>query len=177
MFSGDFTTRLRYSIGIDGLISLLIGLAILFNPNRSAILATQMVAIGFVLTGLFHGALTFNKDIENNWARLANLVMAVIYLVAGVFMFVDAAIAAKYLFVFVSVFVGITWLLEGLLGLSYLNNSASRGWTMVVSVISIVAGIIILSSPLRSAEMLWQLLGIMLTVIGMFKITFFFVSR
>lgn len=177
MFSADFTTRLRNSIGIDGLISLIFGLLILFLPDRSAILATRLVAISFFLIGIFYLALTFSKDIKDNWTRVSHLVLAAIYIVAGVFLFIDAAIKADSLFIFVSVFVGITWVIEGLLGLSTIEYSLSKGWTIAVSILSIVAGVMVLSSPLRSARVLWWLLGFALSILGMFKIAFFFASR
>lgn len=178
MLSGDFSTRIRNGIGFDGLISFIFGLLILIWPSKSAVVFTAMVAAAFILIGIFYLILTFSRNVENNWTRASFLILAAIYLIAGIFMFInDLASSAQTLFIFVSIFVGITWLIEGILGIGMISRSPSKGWTIFASIISILAGISLMISPLQGAEILWLLLGINLMIVGVFKIAHYFALR
>jgi hypothetical protein len=48
MFSENFSKKLRNNVGINGLISTLIGLLILFWPGRTAQVGTVLIGISFI---------------------------------------------------------------------------------------------------------------------------------
>jgi uncharacterized membrane protein HdeD (DUF308 family) len=52
MFSENFSKKLRNNVGINGLISTLIGLLILFWPGRTAQVGTVLIGISFILIGV-----------------------------------------------------------------------------------------------------------------------------
>ena len=66
----------------------------------------------------------------------------------------------------VGIIVGITWVIEGIVGLTLIGDAASKVWTILYSVISIIAGIFVLFSPLWGAGVLWLLLGLSLVILG-----------
>ena len=111
--SEEFFTKVRRTIGFDGLISTIIGALIVFLPNRSARAAAGMIGAVLIAVGLFKLISVFRRDAENGMARLGNLIVSVIYLVAGIFIFVDMQSAAISLILVVGILTVITWLVEG----------------------------------------------------------------
>ena len=63
------------------------------------------------------------------------------------------------------------WIVEGIVALSTLGDAASKGWSIIFAIISIIAGIV--PALLRrswGAAVLWWLLGIALVVLGIINI-------
>jgi uncharacterized membrane protein HdeD (DUF308 family) len=75
-----------------------------------------------------------------------------------------------FLAVFLGILVGIMWIVEGVVALTTLGGARSKAWTAFFAILSIVAGIILLFSPLWGAVVLWWLLGISLVVLGILQI-------
>jgi uncharacterized membrane protein HdeD (DUF308 family) len=72
--------------------------------------------------------------------------------------------------VLVGVLFGVSWIVEGVVGLTLIGDSASKVWTIVYALIGIVAGILVLTSPLWGAALLWLWLGVSLVVMGFVQI-------
>jgi uncharacterized membrane protein HdeD (DUF308 family) len=83
---------------------------------------------------------------------------------------VNLQAAVGWLGVFIGLIVGILWIIEGIVSLSTLGDAASKGWTIFFAIISILAGIVLLFTPLYGAFVLWWLLGIALVVLGIIQI-------
>ena len=66
--------------------------------------------------------------------------------------------------------VGIVWMIEGVVGLKLVSDAQSKVWTILLAIISILAWISLLTSPLWGAAFLWWLLGISLVVLGLVHI-------
>ena len=77
--------------------------------------------------------------------------------------------AAVSLAVFIGILVGIMWIVEGVVALTTIGLSGSKGWSVFFAILSIVAGIVLLFSPLWGAIVLWWLLGISLVVLGIIQ--------
>ena len=56
------------------------------------------------------------------------------------------------------------------MALSLLGSDGSRVWTLIYAILSIIAGIIVLFSPVIAGFALWLLLGISLVVLGIVQI-------
>jgi len=59
---------------------------------------------------------------------------------------------------------------EGVVALVQSGDSPSRGWTIFFGILSVVAGIIVLFSPLWGAVVLFVIAGIALIVLGIIQI-------
>ncbi len=170
VLSKNISNKLRQATGVNGLLSLILGLLILFLPGQSAMGVTVMVGVVFIIIGLFDILSIFKEVDENTWVRLGHLLLGLLYLIVGIFVCVNLAASATYLFLLVGIFVGITWLVEGFVELGTVQLAVSKGWTIFSAVLSIIAGIILLMTPLYGAVMLWTLLGAILVVLGIFKV-------
>ena len=59
-----------------------------------------------------------------------------------------SAQTTAWLAIFVGILVGIMWIVEGIVALSTLGDAASKGWSIFFAIISIIAGLYLLFSPL-----------------------------
>lgn len=160
----------RITLGIAGVIALIVGIVILVWPGKSAVLVTGIVAAYLVIAGLVYLALAVFSKEQTGWARVGHGVLGALYIVAGIAAFVNLTVAAVALFVFVAILVGISWIIDGVVALSYIGDTGSKAWTVIYAILSIVGGIAVLFAPLYGAAVLWWILGITLVVLGVVQI-------
>ena len=176
--SKEFFTKVRRTVGFDGLISTIIGALIVFLPTLSAGAVAGMIGAVLIAVGLVKLISVFRRDAENGMARLGNLIVSVIYLVAGILIFVDMQLAAISLILVVGILTGTTWLVEGFVQLFILNKLATnKTWSTISAIISILGGASILFSPILGGLVVWTFFGITLMVIGIFKLIQYFTLK
>ena len=164
------TNGVRTALGIAGVVTLIAGILILVWPGQTAAVVTGILAFYTIAAGLVYAALgVFTKD-RSGWGRIGYLFLGVLFIVAGIVAFANLTETKLLLAVFVGVFVGIAWIIEGIVSLSTLSDSASKVWTVIFAIISIIAGLYLLFSPLWGAIVLWWLLAIMLIIMGVTNI-------
>lgn len=160
----------RATLGISGVIALIVGILITFWPKDSALVLTVILAIYFVIAGLAYlGLGIFSRGISGG-ARTLDIILGLLFLVGGVIALFNIQTAAAALAVFLGILIGILWIVEGVVALVQSGDSPSRGWTIFFGILSIVAGIIILFSPLWGAVVLFVIAGIALIVLGIIQI-------
>ena len=160
----------RAAIGISGAVSLIIGVLILVWPVKTAVVVAGIVAVYAVIAGVVNLAIgVFSRRI-GGWARFGFLALGGAFLIAAIVSFSNLGAAAAGLAVLVGVLFGISWIVEGIVGLTLIGDSASKVWTIVYALIGIVAGVLVLTSPLWGAALLWLWLGASLVVLGIVQI-------
>lgn len=160
----------RTLLGVGGVLSLIIGILILVWPGKTAMVVTAFIAIWAIGGGLVYAGLgIFSKSI-GGWSRVGHIVVGLLFIVAGVLMFANLTATTGWFAVFFGILVGIMWIVEGIAALSTLGDAASKGWSIFFAIVSIIAGITLLFSPLLGAAVLWWLLGIALVVLGIIQI-------
>ncbi len=70
----------------------------------------------------------------------------------------------------VAIFIGVSWIFDGIVSLSLLGTDGTKVWTLLYALLSIAAGVVVLFSPLFAAVVLWWVLGISLVAIGLVQI-------
>lgn len=164
------TNGIRTALGLGGLLSVILGILILVWPGRTAMVVTAIIAIYAIVAGLVYiGLGVFTAD-KGGWARLGHIVLGILFIIAGIIAFMNLGATTAVLAVFLGILVGIMWIIEGIVSLTTLSLSASKGWTIFFAIISIIAGIVLLFSPLWGAVVLWWLLGISAIVLGIIQI-------
>ncbi len=161
---------IRTALGIGGVLSVIAGILILVWPGKTAVVVTAIVAIYVVAAGLAYAGLGIFSKTKGGWSRIGYIALGVLFIVAGIVAFSNLTATAVWLAVFIGILVGILWLIEGVVSLSTLSLSPSKGWTVFFAIISILAGITLLFSPLYGAVVLWWLLGISAVVLGIVNI-------
>ncbi|GAB3387255.1 HdeD family acid-resistance protein [Humibacter soli] len=160
---------IRTAFGVGGLIALIVGILILVWPGHTATVLTAIIAIYAIVGGLVYAGLGIFSKSMGGWARVGHIILGVIFIIAGVIALTNLTHTTAWLAVFIGILVGILWIVEGIVALTTLGASASKGWTVFFAILSIVAGIILLFSPLYIVA-LWWLLGIALVVLGIVQI-------
>ncbi len=175
----SMANTIRIALGVGGLLMLVIGILVLAWPGKTAVVVAGFIAVYAAIAGLVNLAIgAFTRKI-GAWPRVGYIVLGVLFLVAAVIMFGNLGAAAAGLATLLAIVTGIVWIIEGIVGLSLLGDSASKLWTIIYAVLSIIAGIVLLTSPLWGALVLWMLLGISLVILGVIQIVrgFTFGSR
>lgn len=164
------TNGIRTALGVGGVLSIILGILILVWPGKTAMVVTAIIAIYAIAAGLVYAGLGIFAAGKGGWSRLGHIVLGVLFVIAGIVAFTNLGATTAWLAVFVGILVGIMWIIEGVVALSTLGASASRGWTIFFAIISIIAGITLLFSPLFGAVVLWWLLGISAVVLGVIQV-------
>lgn len=160
----------RAAFGIGGVLALVTGILILVSPGRTAMVAAAIIAMYAIASGLVYAGLGIFSKQKGGWARVGHILLGVIFVVAGIVSFTNLALTAESLALFLGILVGIMWLVEGVVALSTLNLAPSKGWTIFYAVVSILAGISLLFTPVLGALVLWWMLGISAIVLGVVQI-------
>lgn len=161
---------IRVTLGITGVLALIAGIFITFWPKNSAIVLTVMIGIYFLIAGLAYVGLgIFSKGLSGG-ARALDIILGILFVVGGVLMLTSPSESAAVLGIFLGVIVGILWIVEGAVALAQAGSSASKGWAIFFGLLSIIAGIVLLFSPLWGAAILFWVTGISLIVLGIVQI-------
>ena len=165
---------IRTALGVGGLVAVVLGLLIILFPGKSGAVAMQIVAAVVAAYALAVGVVYVGTSIFSRslggWARTGHVVLGVLYVVGGVVMMVNLGATAAILAIFLSVTVGVLWLFEGVMAFTLLKQSENRVWTVVTGVVSVLAGLALLFSPLLGAITLWLLLGVSMVVLGVVQV-------
>ncbi|GAA1600130.1 HdeD family acid-resistance protein [Leucobacter chromiireducens] len=169
-----FTDGVRTAFGVGGLIALVLGLLIIFNPAKSGAVAMQVLAVimaayALVVGVVYLGSSIFSRTL-GGWARVGHILLGLLYIAGGIIMMLNIGSAAVVLALFLSITVGILWLFEGVMAFTVASKSDSKIWTIIYGVISVIAGITLMVSPMLGAVTLWLLLGISMIVMGIVQV-------
>ena len=164
------TNGIRTALGLGGVLSVILGILIVVWPGKTAMVVTAIIAIYAIIAGLVYAGLgIFSKD-RGGWSRIGHIVLGVLFVIAGIIAFMNLGATTAWLAVFLGILVGIMWIVEGVVALSTLGDAPSKGWTIFFAIMSIIAGVVLLFSPLWGAIVLWWLLGISAIVLGIIQI-------
>lgn len=161
---------IRTALGIGGVLAVIVGILILVWPGKTAAVVTAIIAIYAIAAGLVYAGLGIFSRTKGGWARIGHIVLGILFIIAGIVALLNLGQATAWLALFLGILVGIMWIVEGVVALSTLGDAASKGWSIFFAILSIIAGIILLFSPIWGAAVLWWLLGIALIVLGIINV-------
>ncbi|CAD5139138.1 conserved membrane protein of unknown function [Microbacterium sp. Nx66] len=166
----SFFKSIRVALAVSGVLALLAGIALLVWPVKSAVIVTAIFASYLIVAGVVYIGLGIFSRAKGGWSRVGHIVLGLLYIVAGVIAFFNLNVAAATLALVVVIFIGVSWIVDGVVALSLLGSDGSRVWTVIYAILSIIAGIIVLFSPVIAGFALWLLLGMSLVVLGIVQI-------
>lgn len=160
----------RVALGISGAVALIIGIIIVFWPKTAAVGLTVLIAISLLVSGISYLGIGFFAKGIGGGARALDIVFGILLVIAASVAFANLSGTTAFLAVFIGILVGIAWIVEGAVALAQLGDSPSRGWSIFFGLLSIVAGVVLLFSPLWGIVVLFVLAGISLIVLGIVQI-------
>ncbi len=148
-----------------GALAVIIGGLILARPFGAVKVAALLFGIWLLVTGVFQVAMSFDKQSETS-VRVLNALTGVIGIVLGVLCFKSVENRISLLVLFI----GISWVLRGILQLFAGASSGGDKWWIFAGLIGLIAGICVLVWPVTSLGVLTLLTGIWLVIIGLVEI-------
>jgi uncharacterized membrane protein HdeD (DUF308 family) len=161
---------IRATLGITGAVAVVLGVVLLFWPVKTIGVLAVFLGIYFVIAGIMRLAIgIFSKGIGGG-LRTLNILLGVLLVVAGVVSLKNVATAATVLIIFAIAFVGVGWIIEGVMALAESGRTPNSGWAIAFGILSILAGIVVLVLPASSAAFLILFSAIALIVLGVIGI-------
>lgn len=168
--STSLLKSIRITLAVSGALALIAGIVLLIWPIKTAEIITAIFAFYLVVAGLVYIGLGVFAGGRGGWSRVGHIALGLLYVVAGVIAFLNLPAAAATLALVVVIFIGISWIVDGVVSLSLLGQDGSKVWTLLYAVLSIVAGVFVLFSPLVAGLAFWLLLGISLVALGIVQL-------
>lgn len=156
-----------------GVVTVIIGLIVTFHPTTSLNVIAVLLGILMIISGIFHLIRVFDSGERHRiWLGITGLLFVVI----GVILIRHLHLTRSI----IGLVIGITWIVQGLTaligGISG-NVREGRAWWIVFGVVSLIAGIVVVSAPASSLDVLAVLLGIWFIIMGAFEIIGGFLLR
>ncbi|WP_394956661.1 DUF308 domain-containing protein [Scardovia wiggsiae] len=74
--------------------------------------------------------------------------------------------SGAWLSIYLTILIGISWILEGMMSFATAAAQLAPGWSIFYGLLSIIAGVVVLASPIWSAEFFIIFAGVSLIVLG-----------
>ena len=136
------------------------------DPHKLADKAIKGLRTAFALSGAVALVLGIVLLLWPTKTLAVVAVLGLLVLVAGVIMLRNAAATGEALLLFTVIFIGIGWIIEGIMAIAEAGKGPTRTWAIVFGVLSVLAGIAVLVVPVWTAQWLLLLTAIMLIVLG-----------
>ncbi|MCC9173708.1 HdeD family acid-resistance protein [Arthrobacter sp. zg-Y179] len=156
---------IRLGLGITGLVSVVLGLLVLFWPGATL----EVLAVLFGLYFLIAGAVRILLGVFTGLGaglKILNILVGLALLVVGVIAMRNPMETLTAL----GLVIGIAWIVEGVMALAESDRGGSRWFAIVLGILSILAGIVVLFLPLETLAVLVIYGGIFLVVLGAIQI-------
>ncbi|MBW3091830.1 HdeD family acid-resistance protein [Bifidobacterium sp. 82T10] len=157
---------IRGLYGIIGAAAVILGIALLVWPGKTLTVFAVAFGIYFVVSGVIRivSALV-TLGLPGGW-RVLDVLVGILLAFGGVVMLKNAALSGTSLAVFVTLIVGFGWIMEGVMALAESWRLPKSGWAVCYAIVSIIAGIAVILSPVSSMVFLVILGGCALVVMG-----------
>jgi uncharacterized membrane protein HdeD (DUF308 family) len=159
-----------------GIVTLLAGLLTLVWPGRTVVVIAVLFGAQLVVAGIFRFVAALASDDETGGTRVLLALLGVLSFIVGLY-------ALRHLLVTIATLalvLGIFWIVNGLVeaftALSH-RGMQGRGWTVLMGLVSVVAGVVALVYPGISLVTLAVLLGFWLLVYGAMEVVLAFRLR
>lgn len=166
--SGPLAGHLWKSVLLTGILSVVLGAMVLNWPGATIVLAAAFFGAYLLVTGISQVFHAFTLHISGGGRALL--------FISGAASLVLAVLAFRH-------FGDAVWLLAIWIGIGFIfrgvaeaasavsdPDTPGRGWQIFLGIITLIAGIVVLSYPISSLATLTMVAGVWLIVVGVFEI-------
>src|SRR5262245_6917280 len=159
-----------------GLVTVGLGIVVLVWPDKTIVVVAVLFGIQLVIAGIFRFVTALAIDDASGGTRVLLALLGVLSFIIGIYALkhVNVTIAA------LALLLGIFWIVNGAIELFTAigqRGMPGRGWTILLALLSIVAGIVVLAYPDITLLALAVVLGIWLVALGIIEIALAFQLR
>lgn len=152
-----------------GILTLLAGVAVLAWPSETLLVIAVLFGVQLIISGIFRFVGALASDDLTGGTRVMFALLGVLSIIIGLWAVRHAVLTLVALIVFLGIFWVINGLIEIFAALSH-RDMPDRGWSVLLGVLSAIAGIIVLAYPGLTLVGLAVILGIWLLVFGILEI-------
>ena len=163
-------TTIRTAMAIGGVVAVILGVMILVWPGATLSVIAVLFGLYFLVGGIARIVRGIAMAGGSAGVRVLNILLGVLLLVAGIVAIRNPIGSLAVL----GMVIGISWLIEGVAALVETASDSSRWFGILFAVISIVAGIVVLLSPVDSLGVLVIVGGVFLIVSGLVQLVMSF---
>ena len=149
-----------------GLATAILGIIVAAVPEMSLAVIAVLLGVLVIISGIYNVVEAFRGEEHGRvWRGIAG----VVFIVAGLVLIRHLHLSLAL----IGLVIGLTWVVQGLAALiAGISGSATRmgtGWSIFFGVISLIAGIVVISAPIASITTLAVLMGIWFIVMGLME--------
>ncbi|MGF1427053.1 HdeD family acid-resistance protein [Kitasatospora sp. LaBMicrA B282] len=151
-----------------GLSAVLLGILALAWPHATLAVIGVLFGLYLLVSGIMQLVAAFGTHVETS-VRVLAFISGALSILLGVFCFRGALESILLL----AIWIGVGWLFRGITLLAAAASDPlmpARGWQLFAGVIGILAGIVVMSSPLTSLWVLTLFTGVWLLITGVTEI-------
>jgi uncharacterized membrane protein HdeD (DUF308 family) len=155
---------------ISGVLSLIVGVVVLAWPGISVLTAAVAFGIYLLITGAAQVVFAFSLHVSAG-SRILLFISGAASLILAVLAF--RHFGQGYAVLLLAIWIGIGFIFRGVattVSAIHDPNLPGRGWSIFLGAITLIAGIVVLGSPLQSILTLALVVGVFFVVIGAFEI-------
>jgi len=152
-----------------GILTLLAGVAVLAWPGETLLVLAVLFGIQLIISGIFRFVAALASTDLTGGTRVMLALLGVLSIIIGLWAVRHVVITLVALVVFLGIFWVVNGLIEIFTAVAH-RDMPDRGWSILMGVLSIIAGLIVLAYPGLSLLGLAVILGIWLLVFGILEI-------
>jgi uncharacterized membrane protein HdeD (DUF308 family) len=155
---------------VSGIMALTLGVLVLLLPGDSMFIAAILFGIYLLITGIAQVVVAFSLHVSAG-GRVLLFISGAASLVLAILCF--RHFGEGYAILLLAIWIGVGFIFRGVAtSISAISDPTmpGRGWQIFLGAIALLAGIVMIGSPLESLEILTEIVGIWLIVIGTFEI-------
>lgn len=160
---------------LSGLLAVVLGVLVLAWPGKTIVVAAIFFGAYLLVSGVMQVVMAFSLRISGA-QRFLLLISGLASVVLGVLCFMSLQNSILLL----AIWIGVGFIFRGVATtVSAVSDKLlpGRGWEIFFGIISVLAGIVMLTVPFDSLAILTQVVGIWLIVIGVFEVVMSFGIR
>jgi uncharacterized membrane protein HdeD (DUF308 family) len=152
-----------------GFLTLIAGIAVLAWPGETLLVAAVLFGIQLIFSGVFRFVTALATDELAGGTRVLLALLGVLSVIIGLWAVRHVLLTLLALVVLLGIFWVVNGAIEVFTALSH-RGMAERGWTALMGLFSIAAGLIVLAYPGLSLFGLAVVLGVWLLIFGVMEI-------
>jgi uncharacterized membrane protein HdeD (DUF308 family) len=152
-----------------GILTLIAGVVVLAWPGETLLVLAVLFGIQLIVSGIFRFVAALASTDLTGGTRVMLALLGVLSIIIGLWAVRHVVITLVALVVFLGIFWVVNGLIEIFTAVAH-RDVPDRGWTVLMGVLSIFAGLIVLAYPGLSLFGLAVILGIWLLVFGILEL-------
>jgi uncharacterized membrane protein HdeD (DUF308 family) len=162
--------RLWTSAVLFGVLTVILGVAVLAWPGPSILVAAGLFGAYLVLSGIAMVILAFSLPVSAG-SRFLNFLSGVLSVILGILAF--RHFGQGYAVLLLAIWIGVGFIFRGVTAVAFQfgdEGLPGRGWAIFFGVISIIAGVVVLAYPFDSIVTLSLVVGTWLIILGVVEV-------